>query len=359
MIPRRAKLAALLAAAALLAWALVALQAVLFPVLLALLLAYLLDPLVGLLERAGMPRSRAITAIYLSGLVLAALTGLFGVPWLAGQTAALLARLEELVHRLPEFSAPIGAWAERRLGVRGLSASTETLSGQARAWLLAHKGEAFHLTSGALGTALSGLKGLGVLLLDLVLVPVYAYFFLRGLDRLPGVLRDLLPVSYRERGMSILTQVHETMASFFRGRLLLCAGKGVVAALVLWIGDVPFGICLGLAAGVMSLVPFLSFPAAGFLGCALALLQGQGVNGLLWVLGGLGAAEAFETVAAPWVLGRSMSLHPAVVLFSLLVGGELLGAMGLLLAVPLASTVKILWKEILFPWWRELAEKPA
>ena len=238
----------------------------------------------------------------------------------------------------------------------GLAHSAEDLSLQARTWLLEHRQQALHLSSGILGPALTGLRGLGVFLLDLVLVPVYAYFFLHGLDRLPGILRDLLPVSYRERGMSILTQIHETMASFFRGRLLLCAGKGVVAAVGLWIGGVPFGICLGLASGAMSLVPFLSFPGAGILGCALALLEGQGASGVFWVLGSLGAAEAFETVAGPWILGRQMSLHPAVVLFSLLVGGKLLGAMGLLLAVPLASMVKILWKELLFPWWRELAD---
>ena len=158
--------------------------------------------------------------------------------------------------------------------------------------------------------------------------------------------------------MRVLTQIHQTMAAFFRIRLLLCLGKGVVAAVGMALGGVPFGILVGLGSGAMSLVPFLAFPAAAALGCSLALLDGQGASGVLWVLGALGAAELFEALATPLVLGREMSLHPAVVLFALLVGGRCLGILGLLLAVPLASGVKILWRELLFPWWREVADRP-
>ena len=358
MTSYRVKVAALLASAALVVWALIALQSVLLPVLLALLLAYLLDPLVALLERFGLRRTRAIALIYLLGLAAFVLFLLFVIPWFAGQASALAARLGDLVDRLPELGVRAVAWVEARLGVDlGLRQEAQLLSEQAKTWLLTHRADLFRLSSGALRTGWTGLQGLGILLMNAVLVPIYAYFFLLGLNRLPGLLRDLLPGSYRARGMSVLTQIHQTMAAFFRGRLLICVGKGLVAALGLGVGGVPFGVVVGLASGAMSLVPFLAFPAGAVLGCSFALLEGQGLGGVLWVLGALGAAELFESIATPWILGREMALHPAVVLFSLIVGGKCLGVMGLLLAVPMASVLKIVWRELLFPWWREVADR--
>ena len=358
MIPRRMKIAALLASAALLGWALVALQSVLLPVLLGLLLAYLLDPLVAALTRCRLSRQQAIAVVYLTGLAFLALVLLFAVPWLVGQASVLAERVHELAMRLPEFGTQAMAWLEGRLKMDlGLRREAQEISEQAKAWLLAHGKELFHFSSGLFGTAWTGVKGVAEVALAAVLVPVYGYFFLLGLDRIPALLRDLLPVSYRERGMAVLSQIHQTMSAFFRGRLMVCAGKGVVAAAGMAAGGVPLGVCVGLASGVMSLVPFLAFPGAALLGCAFSLLEGQGFAGILWVLGSLGAAELFESIAGPWILGRQMALHPAVVLFSLFVGGKLLGVMGLLLAVPLASVLKIVWKELLFPWWREVADR--
>ncbi len=359
MTSYRVKVAALLASAALVVWALITLQDVLLPVLLALLLAYLLDPLVALLERLGLPRTRAIALIYLLGLVGVVLVILFVIPWFAGQASALAGRLGDLLNRLPALGVRTVAWVEGRLGIDlALRQEVQRFSEQTKVWLLSHRADLFLLSSGTLRTGWTGFQGLLVLLMNGILVPIYAYFFLLGLNRLPGLLRDLLPGSYRERGMSVLTQIHQTMAAFFRGRLLICVGKGLVAALGMAIGGVPFGVVVGLASGVMSLVPFLAFPVGAVLGCSFALLEGQGMGGVLWVLGALGAAELFESVANPWILGREMALHPAVVLFSLIVGGKCLGVMGLLLAVPMASMLKIVWKELLFPWWREVADRP-
>lgn len=356
-IPSRIKSAALLACAILLAWALTALQSVLLPVLLALLLAYLLDPIVSWLERR-MTRPQAIALIYATGVAAVVLAVILVLPWMAGQVKELARRLAELADRLPEAGVNTVAWVEGRLGMSlGLTRDAETLAAQTRQWLTEHRAELFRLSSSGLEGGWAGLKGFLGLLMNAALVPIYAYFFLLGLNRLPSMLRDLLPVSYRDQGMRVLSQVHQTMAAFFRGRLLICAGKGVVAAAGLALGGVPFGILVGLASGVMSLVPFLAFPAAGAAGCAFALLEGQGLSGALWVLGALGAAELFESVAGPWILGREMALHPAVVLFALIVGGKCLGIMGLLLAVPLASVVKIVWRELLFPWWREVADR--
>ena len=359
MNPYRLKILLLLAAAVGLVWLLVTLQGVLFPVLLALLLAYLLDPAVAGLMRFGLSRPRAIAVLYGAGLAAAAVFLLVGVPWGARQAGALSGRLSELAESLPAWGEKAVSWTERHTGLKlGLEPEAKSLAERTRDMILKHRAEVLPFTGGALDVTTSGLKWLFAVAMNVVLVPVYAYFFLLGLPRLPDLMRDLLPVSYREKGMSVLTQIHQTMAAFFRGRLLICGLKGVVAAIGMTLGGIPLGALVGLGSGVMSLVPFLAFPGGAVLGCSFALLDGQGLSGVLWVLGSLSAAELVEAVANPWLLGRQMALHPAVVLFSLFVGGKLLGAMGLLLAVPMASTAKIVWRELLFPWWREVADRP-
>ncbi len=358
MSPRGIKVLLLLASAVGLGWLLVTLKGVLFPVLLALLLAYLLDPLVVGLMRLRLSRPRAIAVLYGAGLAVVVVFLVVGVPWAARQGKALDGRLSELARSLPAWGEKAVTWTEQRTGLKlGLEPEAKTLAEKTRDWILKHPVDVRSLSGGALDITGSGLKWMLAFATTIALVPIYAYFFLLGLDRLPGVLRDLLPVSYREKGMSVLTQIHQTMASFFRGRLLICGLKGVVAAVGMTLGGVPLGALVGLGSGAMSLVPFLAFPAGSILGCSFALLDGQGLHGVLWVLGSLSAAELLEAVANPWLLGRQMALHPAVVLFSLFVGGKLLGAMGLLLSVPMASAVKILWQELLFPWWRELADR--
>ncbi len=358
MSSRHLKILLLLASAAGLLWLLVELQGVLLPVLLALLLAYLLDPVVTSLMRLRISRPRAIAALYLVGLAILVVFLLVGIPWGARQAGALSGRLSELAESLPAWGEKAVSWMERNTGLRlGLQTEAKTLAESTRDWLLMHRADVLHTSGGALDVTKSGLKWLLAFAMNVILVPVYAYFFLLALPGLPGVLRDLLPGSYREKGMSVLTQIHQTMAAFFRGRLMICGLKGLVAAVGMAIGGIPLGVLVGLASGGMSLVPFLAFPAAGTLGCSFALLDGQGLTGVLWVLGSLAAAELVETAVGPWLLGRQMALHPAVVLFSLFVGGQLLGAMGLLLAVPLAAGVKILWLELLFPWWRELSDR--
>lgn len=193
-----------------------------------------------------------------------------------------------------------------------------------------------------------------------VLVPVYAFFLLRGFDRMTARIDANLPGLHRERIRTIARRIDRACAAFFRGRFLICLGKAVFIWLALWMIGVEFALTIGLIAGALSVIPFVG----AVVGFALAALFSYGPSGhgtrVLESAAIFAAAEALESIVNPLVLGREVGLHPVTLLVAFFVFGDLLGFLGVLLAVPLAAVAKILVEELVLPELALLAaEKPG
>lgn len=204
-------------------------------------------------------------------------------------------------------------------------------------------------------TNVAGLLGLA---LDLILIPIYAFFLSLAMPGIRRIGRRYVPVIGRDHTMRLLHDIERAVAAFFRGRLIVCA----ICALLVWGGfaacGVPFpllfGICIGLAtavplSGLLFLVP----------ACLLVVVEGGEGMGLR-----LGGAIAVYTVVqtleisvfTPTIMGREVELHPVILIVALLLCGKLLGILGLILAVPIAATVRILAKDFALPKLRRMAE---
>jgi predicted PurR-regulated permease PerM len=194
----------------------------------------------------------------------------------------------------------------------------------------------------------------------LVLVPVYTFFLVRGFDAIVARTEELLPGRHRARIRTIAARIDRACAAFFRGRSLVCLGKAAFIWLLLWAAGVEFSLTIGLIAGALSLVPFVG----ALVGFGLAALFSYGPSGyetrVLEAAAIFAAAEALETIVNPLFLGREVGLHPVTLLVAFFVFGDLLGFLGVLLAVPLAAVAKILLEELVVPELAALAaEKPA
>ncbi len=199
----------------------------------------------------------------------------------------------------------------------------------------------------------------------LALLPVYTYFLLFELERIHDFMRAHIPKQERERVTRIGRRVGSVIANFFRGRLLICLLKGLVLAIGLTILQVPYGFLLGVVSGFLSLVPFVG-PMIGFGLTFLMSLQkaspdGSGMWLSLALLGGVFAlAEIVEGyVLIPKILGDTLGLHPVVILLSVFVGGASLGLFGFLIAIPLAATLIILFRELVMPALADFAEEDS
>jgi predicted PurR-regulated permease PerM len=194
--------------------------------------------------------------------------------------------------------------------------------------------------------------------LDFLLVPFYFLFILVGLNKTWALVEDtLIPYDYREQILRISYKVHLSLSSFFRGRLFICLTIGVMAWIGLLFFGVPFAFVLGFCIGFSTIVPLLGLvflvPAMMFYGLVGANLEQQIALLIFYAL--LQGLEMF--VLSPFILGKEVELPPMVLVMSVLICGYLFGGIGVVLAVPIASTAKILLGEFVFPSFVELSKK--
>jgi predicted PurR-regulated permease PerM len=411
---------ALAGIAVLVLWFAWTVRTVLNPLILGYLLAYIVHPLVLKLERRGWRRGRAVSLIYVTGFVtillvsvvvfqqsrslVRAATRASGTEGSAESRSIVgnaIARIEVFVEEhqswlawmIPEEPpAPAeGAPAEHPVPVPDGGAAlpageTAGAAGPVGAETTQPQEEPFDLETllgalwdrlsqegdgGARTVAVRGAAGVWSLAQRLfgslmavvtmvLLLPIYSYFLLFELDNIHGFVRRYLPRRERDRIIRIGTQIGEVLANFFRGRLLICLLKGAFLTVGLLIAGVDYAFLLGMASGMLALVPFLG-PLIGFLfATAVALINPEfGVVSAMLRTGIVfAAAEIVEGyLLVPKILGDSLGLHPIVVVVSVFVGGAALGMFGVLLALPLTAALVILARELVLPALEDFAEE--
>ncbi|MBU0638217.1 MAG: AI-2E family transporter [Planctomycetes bacterium] len=331
-------------------WLAQRLRSVLTPMAVALAVAYILNPLVTRLERRGFRRLSIIGVIYVVGFGLLA-----GGLVLLG--AAAVAQFSQLAENVPRYLEGGFGWLNQNYpGLSARLGDEEKITG-----LLEEHGAA------AAGSVLAYARGVfsnvTYWLSTAVLIPLYAFFFLWRFDALVTTVRDHLPAASRPTIVHIVGMIDRATAEFFRGRLIICLAVGILTALGWLIAGVPYSLPLGAAVGVLNLVPFLPLlvlPPA----LVLSWLEATqaGANWLWPVVATMAVfmiVQGLESfVFTPYVESKSSGLHPVTTVVSLLIGGQLLGLLGMLLSIPIASTLKSLGGEYLLPEVRRLAAEP-
>lgn len=360
-------------------------RAVLNPLILGYLLAFVLHPLVLSLEKRGWKRRRAVNFIFFGAAVAFTLLAL--VVWWQGRGLAVefvsedglgakvRARVEQALHDhkqeidwvmqvLPGTNEPApgatdpaaqGDWTAERLlhVVREWWASwlTEEQQQQATSLGLRAAGGAALLVQNVFGSLFAFL-GL------LVLLPIYTYFLLFELERIHRFVQRYMPNRDRERLSRIGGQIGEVLANFFRGRLLVCFVKGAFLTVGLFAADVDYAILLGMGTGFLTLIPFVGSAVGFALALAVSMIEHSAVSSLVRVGTVFALGEALENyVLLPKILGDSLGLHPIVVLFALMAGAASMGMFGLIVALPLTATIVILAREFLLPVLAQLADQ--
>lgn len=337
---RWARFAGVIAAAVLLGWLILVLRPVLTPVAVAFAIAYVLNPVVTWLEqRRGIPRAVSISV----GLIVLGLLALLG-------GFALVVQLIDLAGSADAYFRAAVDYVHQRLPV--LTARLEAADVAALA-------QQHGLTVGRALFALLGgvLSNVGYLLTLAVLVPMFAFYFLLRFNDIVARIRDHLPADYRPTIVHVVSTIDSSIANFFRGRLTVCLIVGLLNGLGWLLVGVKYSLLLGCLLGVLNLVPFLSILA---LPPALLLAylgaEGPWVVPVVLTMGVYLAVQAIESfVLTPLIESRSSGLHPITTVVALLVGGQLAGLLGMLLAIPITSTLKSLAGQYVLPEIRRLA----
>ncbi len=333
-----------LGASFLVGWLLYTLRGVLAPVFFAFLIAYMLDPLVDRIEQSRALRGRAIGRGVGIALLLAALFAisvfsiLVLVPMVYEEVASFVRRLPGLVARSRAEWEPVLAEYGLRVPA-SVGEAFEELHLDLQSVLTKGYTPATALAKSLLGGTASALAAIVASLM----VPVFAFYLLYDFDALVAKAGDLIPPRLRPQTNRFFGDVDAVLGQFFRGQFTVMAILAGLYSLGYGVIGVPLALPIGLMAGVLSFIPYVGSTLALAAALLMTALDWQGWTQILWVLGVHAIIQGLEGfVITPKIMGDTVGISAITVLLALLVGAELLGFTGVLLAVPAAAVTKIL-----------------
>ena len=304
---------------------------VLTPFVVAALFAYLTDPLVDRLERRGVSRTLGVSLVFLVVIVVVVAVLLVLVPLIERQIGNLL---EQLPVWIDWFQTRAQPWLQAHIGVSADLLDTKRLT----AALQANWKEAGGIAAGLVaGVSKSGMAVVGWVL-NLVMIPVVAFYLLRDWDLMVERIHAMIPRSIEPVVSRLARESDEVLGAFLRGQLSVMVVLGLFYGIGLWLAGVSVGPLIGMVAGLISFVPYLGAITGFLMAIVAVIVQYQDGFHLLLVLGVFGIGQLLENyILVPRLVGDRIGLHPVAVIFAVLAGGELFGFLGVLLALPVAS----------------------
>lgn len=396
-------------------WVLQVMGPVLWPLAVAGVVAYLLDPVVDFLERKRVPRSRAIILVFVAAFL--AVAAIFGsvVPQIVTETTQLAQKIPSYAQRVEErvrywishppdylrsflerskhgavttpesdlatnAVAPAAADSNAATSVTTTnpapSASTtsaaqepssagalfaqsidrETL-GNATTWIARVAPSVGNWLLGQFGRVASWFG----ILAGLALIPVYAFYFLAEKRGIESRWTDYLPVAnsaFKDELVFVLRSINSYLIAFFRGQVLVAISDGILYTLGFLLIGLPYAVLIGVAAVFLTLIPFLGAIVTCTAALIIALFTFGDVLHPALVLAVFGVVQFLEGfVISPKIMGDRVGLHPLTIIIAVMAGTTILGGiLGGLLAIPLTAVLRVVLAR--YVWKRSLGPVP-
>ncbi|MFV1992662.1 MAG: AI-2E family transporter [Acidiferrobacterales bacterium] len=311
------------------------LQVILIPLLVAIVFYVLTEPLVSNLQRQGWNRSLIIA------LLLIITAGIFVwiivvvIPPLADQFELLRARLPQAWERLSELLNDAQVWIQAKFKIEFDQFQ-----------LLSQVTKGFRVLSTSSLAIISG--WLANLAFWLLLIPAITFFLLRDYRTLRNALIGTLPNNIFERGLTIYHRVTSQLQRYVRGVLLQSLIMSLVTGTGFFLIGIPMAAPLGLAAGALNLIPYLGPFMALVPPVLVALSIGATTDTMILIVLVMIIAQINDNfLVIPTILARAANLHPLVALIGVIVGGNFFGFAGMILALPVLATARIVFSGLL------------
>lgn len=311
-------------------------RGILLPFVVGAALAYLLNPIVNLLQRWKFSRGWATAVVLLVGLTVIVSLFVMLVPLVVQQVIGLVQRLPGYVSDLQtlvtRWSPEINQWLGPERAAQ-FEASISDLAKQALGFLTTLPAELVNI--GYTGASVIGFT---------LLTPVVAFYLLLDWEGMVRGLQGLLPQDYKHEINSILKDIDRSMAGVIRGQGGVLLIDAVYYSTALSLLGLNFGLAVGLIGGLLSFIPFVGFAVGFSLSLGIAIVQFWPNWWMVVAVCAIFMIWQFieGNILYPKLVGSSININPVWLMFALLAFGALFGFVGLLLAVPLAAIVAVL-----------------
>jgi predicted PurR-regulated permease PerM len=323
------------------AWLAQQLSSILLPLAVAGILAYLLDPIVDGLERLKVPRIRAILLVFFLGVMLILMAMSTIIPRLIVETQELANQVPQLSDQVQE---KVKAWLESSTwGGKARRAWEGDFGVKFQEWL----GKAAPAVSRWALSQLSKVASWFGLAVGFAMAPVYVFYFLLEKRGIETHWTNYLPIKEsraKEEAVFILKSINEYLILFFRGQILVAFADGILLTIGFFSMGLNYALLLGMAAGLLSIVPFLGVAVSIIPAIILAAVQFGDWTHPLIVCGIFALVQFLEGfVISPKIMGDRVGLHPLTIIIAVMVGTTLLGGItGGILAIPLTAALRVL-----------------
>ncbi len=315
----------------------------------ALALAYILNPAVLFLERRRVNRIVSILIVFSTALIVCTGFTLFLAVSISGELSNMQLNLPGYAQHLYEITP---AAVKSRLGIETpdrLDLRLNDMLQQARSMspdlvkpLLAFLQRAFTSTIGLI-----------LAVLGYFIIPVYLFYLLADLPQLKRFLDSFIPERFLGRYHEKLGEVDTVLSGFIRGQLSVCAILAVLYSIGLYVIGIDLAIAIGTLAGITFIIPYVGTIIGIVLSVGMAFLKFHDILHPLLCLGWFGLVQGLEgTVITPRVVGKTVGLHPLVAIVALLIGGQIFGLLGMLLAVPVTAVLQVFLRSLAV-WYRD------
>ena len=300
---------------------------IILPFIIGAFITYLLHPIVEKLHEKGLHRGLAIILIYFiffGGIGVALYKGI----------PAIIDQLKDLSESAPAFAEQYRGWIDQ-------------LQSHTRAWpdgLQTRINDGIGIFEKKMDSLLTIIVNILMNFLNsaliLLIIPFIAFYMLKDFALIKRTMWYITPKKWRKKGSLFLKDVDESLGSYIRGQLLVCVIIGSISALLFWFFHLKYPLLLGLIVGATNVIPYFG-PIIGAVPAVIiaATTSVKLVIITLVIVFGLQFLEG--NILSPYIVGKSLHMHPLVIMFALTAGGEIGGILGLILAVPVLAVLKV------------------
>jgi len=301
------------------------------PLLASVLFALLLDPVVNYFETAGFKRIRVLFGIYIFLVIGAACVAVFVVP-------KFISEAQNFARHLPEYKVSIkGALTELQYTLQQKLPDVKIPDVIPLIKSRIPGGNGMNIES-----VIDNLSSFFALLSLVVIVPIVTFFLLADGHLIAKAFLAMVPNTYFEMSILLIHKIISSLKSFLRGQMIDAAAVGIMTTAGLAVIGIPYFLVIGIVAGVGNLIPYLG-PVIGLVPALFAVVMQPGgltAIAVIKVIIVIVLVQFIEgTFVYPIAVGKSVNLHPLVVIIGVTVGGQIGGILGMLIAIPLISIV--------------------
>ncbi|MFE8703273.1 AI-2E family transporter [Cytobacillus sp. FJAT-54145] len=300
---------------------------VLTPFIIAAFITYLLHPIVEKLHENNLPRWLAVLIIYLlffGGIGLALYKGI----------PAFIEQLKDLTENAPDFTNQYRDWIH--LVQQQTSTWPDGVQSRIEEGILEVERALDQLLERVIHVLMGILNGI----ILFAIIPFIAFYMLKDYEILKKAVWYLTPKKWRYEGKMFLRDIDQSLGNYIRGQLLVCVLIGTLASLLFWFFNMKYPLLLGFIVGITNIIPYFG-PIIGVIP-AVIIAATISVKMVLISIGIIFVLQFVEgNILSPLIVGKSLHMHPLIIMLALLAGGEIGGVLGLILAVPIVAIIKV------------------